>query len=69
MIAQHEARITVLERNDDKKDKNDWKTQLLMLLGKAIVIGVVTIGSLTGASTLIANVLNVQAFQQTQTQK
>ena len=60
MIAQHEARITILERNDDKKDKNDWKTQLLMLMGKAIVIGVVTIGSLTGASTLIANVLNVQ---------
>ncbi len=68
MIAQHEARITILERNDDKKDKNDWKTQLLMLMGKAIVIGVVTIGSLTGASTLIANVLNVQV-QQTQTQK
>ena len=69
MIAQHEARITVLERNDDSnKERNDWKTQLLMLLGKAIVIGVVTIGSLTGASTLIANVLNVQV-QQTQTQK
>ena len=69
MLAQHEARITVLERSGEGARKDDWKTQLLMLLGKAIVIGVVTIGSLTGASTLIANVLNVQAFQQTQTQK
>ena len=68
-LTMAEVDFAVVVYNDDKKDKNDWKTQLLMLMGKAIVIGVVTIGSLTGASTLIANVLNVQAFQQTQTQK
>ena len=66
MLAQHEARITVLERSGEESKKDDWKTQLLMLLGKAILIGGVTIGTLTGASGLIAKVLNVQVAQQSQ---
>lgn len=52
MLANHETRITVLE-----KDKGgDWKNQLLMLLAKAIVIGSVCVGSLVGAGGLIAKV-------------
>ena len=37
-----------------------------MLLAKATVIGLVSIGSLTGASTLIQKVLNVEVPAQTQ---
>lgn len=56
MIANHEARISVLEKSDDKKE-DGWKVSLIMLLAKATVIGLVSIGSLTGASKLIQTVL------------
>lgn len=52
-LTNHEQRLTSLEQ---KKDEN-WKNQLLMLLAKATVIGLVAIGSLTGASGLIKQVL------------
>lgn len=55
MLANHETRITVLEQ----KKEDNWKNQLLMLLAKAAVIGVVTIGSLTGASSLIAKIFGM----------
>lgn len=61
MLANHEARITVLERTDEKKVGGEWKNQLIMLLAKACVIGLVTVGSLTGASKLIQTVLSVNA--------
>lgn len=57
MIANHEARITVLEKSEDKKG-GEWKNDLLLLLAKATVIGLVSIGSLTGASKLIQTVLS-----------
>lgn len=63
MLANHEARITVLEKSDVKKD-GDWRNQLLMLLAKATVIGLVAIGSLTGASGIITKVLNIQTTQE-----
>lgn len=63
MLANHEARITVLEKSDVKKD-TDWRTQLLMLLAKATVIGLVAIGSLTGASGIITKVLNIPTTTQ-----
>lgn len=59
MLANHEARITVLEKSEDGKKGGQWKNELLMLLAKATVIGLVAIGSLTGASGLIQRVLNV----------
>lgn len=52
-LTNHEQRLTNLEQ---KKDDN-WKNQLLMLLAKATVIGLVAIGSLTDASGLIKQVL------------
>lgn len=66
MLANHEARITVLEKSEDKKG-GQWKNELLMLLAKATVIGLVAIGSLTGASGLIQRVLNVNVPTQTET--
>ena len=55
MLRNHEKRLIYLET---KKD-DDWKTQLLMMLAKALVIGLVAIGSLVGASSLIAKVFCV----------
>ena len=55
-IQNHEVRIVVLETKEPEK-KDDWKTQLLMLLGKAIVIGGVVIGSLAGAGSLLKPIL------------
>ena len=65
MLANHEARITVLEKSEDGKKGGQWKNELLMLLAKATVIGLVAIGSLTGASGLIQKVLapNAQTIQ------
>ena len=59
-LTNHEQRLTSLET---KKDA-DWKNQLLMLLAKATVIGLVAIGSLTGASGIITKVLNIQTTQE-----
>ena len=59
-LTNHEQRLTNLET---KKDA-DWKNQLLMLLAKATVIGLVAIGSLTGASGIITKVLNIPTTTQ-----
>ena len=58
MLANHEARISVLERLDDKKG-GEWKVQLLLLLAKATIIGLISIASLVGAGSLVAKTLNV----------
>lgn len=49
-LMQHETRITLLE----SKKNDDWKSQLLMLLAKCVVIGGVTIASLSGAGGILA---------------
>lgn len=64
-LTNHEQRLTSLET---KKD-GDWKVSLIMLLAKASVIGLVSIGSLVGASSMIQKVLgeNVQIATTTTT--
>lgn len=52
-LADHEQRLGELERGGS----SDWKTQLLMLLAKAVVVGGVAIASLAGASGLLKEVL------------
>lgn len=52
-LMQHETRITLLE----SKKNDDWKSQLLMLLAKCIVIGGVTIASLCGAGGLLTQIV------------
>ena len=59
IISNHETRIVVLETTKRTND-DGWKTQLLMLLSKAVVIGAVSIASLVGAGSLIAKVLGLQ---------
>ena len=56
IISNHETRIVVLETTKRTND-DGWKTQLLMLLSKAVVIGAVSIASLVGAGSILKNVL------------
>ena len=59
-MADHENRLHTLEQSqiqtttaaNNKED--DFKTELLKLLARAVTIGLVVIGSLTGASSIIS---------------
>ena len=64
-LTNHEQRLTNLEL----KKEEPWKNQLLMLLAKATVIGLVSIGSLIGASSMIQRVLNIDGIAQVQQAK
>jgi hypothetical protein len=52
-LADHEQRLDELERGSS----GDWKTQLLMLLAKAVVIGGVSIAALVGAGGLLDKII------------
>lgn len=54
-LTNHEQRLTSLEQ----KKEDGWKTQLLMVLAKAIVIGGVCIASLAGAGGLLSKVIGM----------
>lgn len=58
-LTEHENRLTSLEQK--KEEDSGWKTQLIMLLAKATVIGLVSIGSLVGAGSIMAKVLGTEA--------
>lgn len=57
-LADHEKRLDDLEKKKDSKEDN-WKTQLLLLLAKAAVIGGVSIASLVGAGGILSKILGV----------
>lgn len=54
-LTNHEQRLTNLEQ---KKDEG-FKTQLLMLLAKAVLIGGVCIASLAGAGGIVAKMFGI----------
>lgn len=54
-LADHEKRLDDLEKKKDSKEDN-WKTQLLLLLAKAAVIGGVSIASLVGAGGILSKI-------------
>ena len=56
-IADHEKRLDDLERGGHKSSIHDIKDTIIMWLVKGVVVAVITIGSLTGASALIQKVL------------
>lgn len=51
-LTNHEQRLTSLEQ----KKEDGWKTQLLMLLAKAIVIGGVAIAGLAGVGGILSKI-------------
>ena len=54
-LADHEKRLDDLEKKKDSKE-DTWKTQLLLLLAKAAVIGGVSIASLVGAGGILSKI-------------
>ena len=52
-LTNHEQRLTNLET---KKD-TDWKVQLLMLLAKATMIGLVALAGVVGAGGILSQIL------------
>lgn len=57
-LADHEKRLDDLEKKKDNKDES-WKTQLLLLLAKAAVIGGVSIASLVGAGGILSKICGI----------
>ena len=55
-LQNHEVRIVVLEQKSPD-EKKDWKTDIIMLLVRAVVIGGVSIASLVGAGGLLSKVM------------
>lgn len=52
-LTNHERRLVQLE-TVKQPEKDDFKTEMLKLLGKGIVIGLIIIGSLTGAGSILS---------------
>jgi len=46
----------VLEQKTPEETKRDWKSEIIMLLVKAVVIGGVAIASLAGAGGVLAKI-------------
>ena len=57
-LADHEKRLDDLEKKKDSKE-DSWKTQLLLLLAKAAVIGGVSIASLVGAGGILSKICGI----------
>lgn len=56
-LTQHEGRILKLENHEHSKQENpDFKTQLLLWLGKAILIAVTAIATITGSGAMLENI-------------
>ena len=53
-LHNHEVRIVVLEQKTPEESKKDWKSEIIMLLVKAVVIGGVAIASLAGAGGVLS---------------
>ena len=60
IITNHESRICAIEHDERHAVKNkddDFKTELLKLLAKCLMIGLTAICSLAGAGGLLAKIL------------
>ena len=56
VVVGHESRIQKLEdaaSKADPKTEDSFKTEMLKLLAKSVMIGLIVIASLTGASSII----------------
>ena len=57
-IQNHETRLVVLEVHD-KNDSSDWKSQLLMLLAKSLIICAAAVAGLAGVGGIISKLVGV----------
>ena len=58
-MADHENRLHLLEQYAPIQNDDNFKTELLKLLAKSTIIGLVVICSLTGAGGLISKILGL----------
>lgn len=56
IIANHENRIMHLEGSKVSKKDDDFKTELLKMLAKCVLIGLTVIASLAGAGGLLTKI-------------
>ena len=56
VLSNHEHRITTLESNKSSSN-NNWKNQLLKKKKKSLIIGLTTICTLVGGSSLLSQIL------------
>ena len=64
-LTNHNQRIQALEEKDRQSTKMDWKEDIIKLLVKCLLIGATAVATLTGASGLVGQVLNInQPVQQ-----
>lgn len=58
-MADHETRLHLLEQYRPIVDDTSLKDDLIRLLAKSTIIGIVVIGSLTGAGSIICKILGL----------
>ena len=58
-MADHETRLHLLEQYRPIEDDTPLKDYLIRLLAKSTIIGIVVIGSLTGAGSIICKILGL----------
>ena len=56
ILTNHENRIISLEENKIDKKEDDFKTEMLKLLGKCLLIGLTAIASLVGAGGILSHI-------------
>lgn len=56
-LQNHEVRIVVLEQKSPD-EKKDWKSDIIMLLVKAVLVGCVAIASLAGAGGILQKIFS-----------
>lgn len=56
ILTNHENRIISLEENNITKKDDDFKTEMLKLIGKCLLIGLTAIASLVGAGGILSHI-------------
>lgn len=56
ILTNHENRIISLEENKVTNKDDDFKTDMLKLLGKCLLIGLTSIASLVGAGGILSHI-------------
>lgn len=57
IVQQHEKRLEKLEDHSENTKEDNFKSEMLRLIGKALIIALTIVCSLTGASALLKQVL------------
>ena len=56
ILTNHENRIIILEENKTDKREDDFKSEMMKLLGQCLLIGLTSIASLVGAGGILSHI-------------